>query len=289
MNIEEPEILETPAESPTETETPAAPAAAEPSETKEEQPAQPPKKEGGVQRRIDELTKKAHLANAEAEFWRQKALGEKPAEAVPEKPKAKPNAADFQTTEAYLDARDEWVREETLRAARAEFDKKLQENETQREQRTEEGVLAEEWHERETAITAEHTDYGDVTAAAIETLRTAKGPAQTAIAHAVQYSEKGPELLYFLGQNPEEVSRLAAMHPTQAVLALGKLETRFATQKPGEETTPPTTKAPKPPTPIRKTSGGVEADPDDPASDKTLTDEEWIKRREAQVRKRSGR
>src|SRR5256885_6266475 len=184
--------------------------------------------------------------SAEAEFWRQKALGEKPPEPAAEKPKAKPNAADFPTTEAYLDARDEWVREETLRAARAEFDKKLQENETKREQRSEEELLADEWHERETAVTAEHSDYGDVTAAAIEALQTAKGPAQTAIAHAVQYSEKGPELLYYLGQNPEEVSRLAAMHPTQAVLALGQLETRFATQKSGEET-PPTTKAPKPP------------------------------------------
>ncbi len=247
-----------------ETEQAAASAAAAEQETQTDQSAgegeKPPEK-GGVQRRIDELTKARRLAEAEAEFWREKVLGaassEKPAA---EKPKGKPNPADFETTEAYLDARDEWVRNDTLRLA----DERIQKSERERDQRTEQEILADDWGEKEATITEKHPDYEEVTATAFEALQSTKGPAQAAVAHVVQYSEVGPELLYYLGQHPEEVRRIAQLHPTQAALALGRIEGRLVTEtEGGDEKTPPPPRAPKPPTPIRKTSTVDDGEPKD--------------------------
>lgn len=236
-----------------ETEQAAASAAAETTETQTDQ--KPPEK-GGVQRRIDELTKARRLAEAEAEFWKAKVTGAAPAkEVVADKPKPKPVPGDFETTEAYLDARDEWVREDTLRVAREEFHKTLQEEGQKRERQSEQEILADEWGEKESAVEKEHPDYADVTAAAFEAIDSSKGPAKAALAHAIQYSEAGPEILYYLGQHPEEVQRLAGLHPTQAVIALGRIEARLAGDNPGgEKTNPPQTRAPKPPTPIKKAS-----------------------------------
>ncbi len=251
-----------------ETEQAAASAAAAQQETPTDQSAEeqakPPEK-GGVQRRIDELTKARRLAEAEAEFWRQKALGEAASkQPAVEKPKNKPNPADFETTEAYLDARDVWVREETLRTTREE----IQKTEQERERRTEQEILANDWGEKEASTTEKHPDYEEITATAFETLQSAKGQAQAAIAHVVQYSEVGPELLYYLGQHPEEVRRIVALHPTQAALALGRIEGRLIQEtESGEEKTPLASRAPKPPVPLKNKGAVAPAfNPLDPSS-----------------------
>lgn len=185
---------------------------------------------------------------------RGKGTEEKKPPATPQA-RPKPVPGDFETTEAYLDARDEWVREDTLRVAREEFHKTLQEEGQKRERQSEQEILADEWGEKESAVEKEHPDYADVTAAAFEAIDSSKGPAKAALAHAIQYSEAGPEILYYLGQHPEEVQRLAGLHPTQAVIALGRIEARLAGDNPGgEKTNPPQTRAPKPPTPIKKAS-----------------------------------
>lgn len=236
----------------TETEQAAASAAAEQAETQPEQQAgdgQKPPEKGGVQRRIDELTKARRLAEAEAEFWRKKALGEPaPPKAAEDKEPKEPNPDDFQTTAEYLKAVREYDRETLRKELRAE----VQKIDQQREQRTEAEVLAETWAEKETATQEKHADYDEVTAVAFDTLGSATGNAKAAIAHAIQYSENGPEILYYLGQHPEDVKKLAALHPTQALLALGKLEGRLANDTKGGEEQPPQTRAPKPPTPLKR-------------------------------------
>ncbi len=259
------------------TEPPQPPAGAEP-----ETPPEPSEGKGGVQRRIDELTKARRLAEAEAEFWRGKALAA-PAPLTPaaEKPKTKPSPADFETTEAYLEARDTWVLAEAARLA----DEKVQKASQAFEQRSEQEILSTEWSERETAVQEAHPDYEEVTGQAFATLQSLKGPATAAIAHAVQYSENGPELLYYLGQHPEEAERLSRLHPTQAVIGLGRIEGRLAGGAAPIPAVVPQTKAPKPPAPIRKSST-VSADPNDPADAERMTPEEWRAARNAKLRGR---
>jgi hypothetical protein len=263
------------------TEQAAASAAAD----VEAQPEPSADGKGGVQRRIDELTKARRLAEAEAEFWRTKALAAPtPTAAQVEKPKAKPSAADFETTEAYLDARDQWILEQAERRA----DEKVQKASQAFEARSEQEVLTTEWSERETAVQEAHPDYEQVTSQAMDSLQSFKGPATAAIAHAVQYSETGPELLYYLGQHPEEVDRLSRLHPTQAVIAMGRIEGRLVDGvAPGRPAAvPPQTKAPRPPAPIRKTASATTADPNDPADADRMTPEEWRAARNAKLRGR---
>lgn len=229
---------------------------------------EPPRK-GGVQRRIDELTRDRRLAEAEKEFWRTKALaGAQVPEKAPEPLKAKPNAADFETTEAYLDARDAWVRDETLGTMQEELKKRDQAS----EQRSEQEDLAADWGEKESAVVEKHPDYQAVTAEAMEALDRSKGPARNSIAYAIQYSEAGPQILYYLGQHPEEVERLASLHPTRAVIGLGRIEARLAEENPGGEL-PPQLRVPKPPTPIRKVGPK-----DDGELRDDLSPDEWRKR-----------
>jgi hypothetical protein len=277
----EPDVLE-PQPSPAQavTEPAAASAAAE----VEAQP-EPSAERGGVQRRIDELTKARRLAEAESEFWRTKALAAPtPAAASADKLKAKPSAADFETTEAYLDARDTWVLTEASRLA----DEKVQKASQAYEQRSEQEILTGEWTERESAVQETHPDYEAVTAQAMDSLQSSKGPATAAIAHAVQYSESGPELLYYLGQHPEEVERLSRLHPTQAVIGLGRIEGRLVDGvAPGRPVAaPPQTKAPRPPAPIRKSSGATAVDPNDPTDADRMSTEEWRAARNAKLRGR---
>jgi len=285
----EPEVVEvqpSPPAEPVETEPSAPPASAEPSET---HPDAPPKV-GGAQRRIEELTRARRLAELDAEFWKAKALGMKEAEppATVEKPTVKPNPEDFETTAAYLDARDEWVREEARRIAREEH----QRARAQDDEEAEAAERQEAWLAKQDETTKAHPDYAEKTAVVINTLAKFapdgkiirnNGPAAYAIAHALQVSEQGPELYYYLGEHPDELRELMDLYPTKAVIRLGAIEARLALAEPGgkEEDKPPMTKAPKPPTPIRKTSSTEKLDPNNPVDAEKMTPEEWYKAREA--------
>lgn len=86
-------------------------------------------------------------------------------------------------------------------------------------------------------------------------------------------SENGALLAYELGKHPEEVERLAKLPLLAQVRELGKIEARIAPQKSTEsdsEESAPTSRAPAPPNPTRKPSGG--AKPFNPLDHTTYTD-----------------
>ena len=73
------------------------------------------------------------------------------------------------------------------------------------------------------------------------------------MANAIFYAEDGPEIAYFLGQNPEEAERISKLLPQRQLLELGKISQRLVTpltkpvsaapapgkpSKPSSETTP---------------------------------------------------
>ena len=49
------------------------------------------------------------------------------------------------------------------------------------------------------------------------------------MSHVIAESAVGPAIAYFLGKNPDESAKIAAMSPRDAVKALGKLEAKFET------------------------------------------------------------
>lgn len=92
------------------------------------------------------------------------------------------------------------------------------------------------------------------------------------VMEAVMDSEKPADLLHFLGKNPDLASELEGLTPAQLGRRIERLETRMA-----EQAKPKTSGAPKPLEPVR---GG--ASDNELRSD--LSTEEWMRRREAQLR-----
>ena len=261
----------------------ASAAAGETVKTPEEQAAEQEKRKGGVQRRINELVRKAATAEARAEYFEKVALG-KAAETKPATDEAKPmpEAADFETTEEFLRATATWSKEEAKREVRAEMEEKTKAD----SQKSEQDTQAQVWQEKESATQEKHADYEDVTAAAMETFRQLNTQACHAVAHAIQVSDAGPELLYHFGEHREELEALSKLHPTAAIMALGKIEGRLAGDNGTGPVLVPQPRASKPPTPVKKAAPAVTPHASDPASDKALTDEEWLAARNAELKSR---
>jgi len=102
-------------------------------------------------------------------------------------------------------------------------------------------------------------------------------PISPQVADTLMAADKGPEIAYYLGKNPDIATRLSNMSPVNMAMELGRIE---ATQlsKPEKSTT-------ETPTPVPKIQGAAKSDKvsaTDPAGDK-LSDKEWLKRRNKQV------
>lgn len=256
----------------------------EASEEKEEEGQ--PKRKGGFQRRIDKLTAQSRAKDEEIEYWRRKALDreEQPrSEAAPApESKPKPKVEDFELDDGsgtynyaeYAEALAKWTADEAIKQYAAQQEAQAK---------------AQEYFDKEVAFAAEVDDYEEVTQVAKGTLQQTRGPGVRALAGALLDSERGPELLYYLGQNPDEAKRIAQLLPTRAVMALGQLEAQLAEQEEENqgktEATPPlVTRAPKPPVPVKKPSGGKVAHASDPETHHQLSDDEWAKKRAEEMR-----
>ena len=113
-------------------------------------------------------------------------------------------------------------------------------------------------------------DYSQVT-------RNPSLPITQTMVNAVQSTEKGPEILYYLGKNPDVAMSLANMHPIDMAREIGHIE---ATKLVKPESPPKEPAKPAPKIPATTTARKI--NPTEPASDK-LSDEEWLKRRNKQV------
>jgi hypothetical protein len=262
----------------------AVPAIAEQSETQPDNQAAgpvPSGKKGGFQRRIDELTREKYEALAKAEMLKELLLtkehGKPPAPS--DTPLTEPNPDDYETTADYFRAIREYDRKQSERTFRA----LMAEAEETRRVRDEQAILAGEWAEREEATREKHPDYDDVSGAAVNILTQTAGPGRETLARTLQRRELGTDLLYYLGQHPDELKTLVRMATDDVGPAIGRLEARLVTETKGAENSAPQTRLPKPPTPIRKPAAAEPVAPDDPASDKLMSDAEWARKRNEQV------
>lgn len=86
------------------------------------------------------------------------------------------------------------------------------------------------------------------------------------LAQTIMGLDMGPEVLYYLANNPDEADKIVASGPTGATLAIGRLEARIQNAL-AKKATPPVrnTAAPKPPANTRGTGARltVRADTDD--------------------------
>lgn len=199
-----------------------------------------PKKGGGVQKRIDELTRKAHEAEREAAFWREQASKSQ----APSTDAAKPARDDFASDADYFEALADYKAEQKV----SEFRKQQQAEALNKAEQTQTATRFELYQERVAASLEALPDYAEVVGAS-------DVPAAPHVLESILDSDSGPQLAYHLAKNPELAEQLNAMTPVQAAREIGRLEARLA--QPKTETTPPkrTTSAPAPINPVRGGNG----------------------------------
>jgi len=157
----------------------------------------------------------------------------------------------FETYEAYADALAERKAEELL---------------AKREAAKQQQSLLEQYHDREETARDKYDDFDQVA-------YNPNLPVTEYMAQSIQASDIGPDVLYWLGSNPKEASRIARLDPILQAKEIGKIEASMASN-------PPVRKASNAPAPIApvtpRVSGSPAYDTTDPRSTKSMSASEWI-------------
>lgn len=251
---------------------------AEDSETSDHSDAEngeKPKKKGGFQRRLEKIER-------ERDHWRDEALrnaakpeAKQEEKKDPPKETPKPRLKDFADPDDWADARDTWMQEQAERKILEKLDSR-----TKAEQdKTEAQKVNESWEQKKATAREKYDDFDEVLDAKVDVT--------PAMGEAIMTSDLGADIAYFLGQNLDDARRISKLSPMAAAREIGRIEAYIAeldkeSDSNEEEEKPPVeSKAPPPPKPVKKSGptdrGGLSDD---------LPMEEWVKRREAQLRKR---
>lgn len=182
-----------------------------------------------------------------------------------------PTRDKFDSYEAYLEAKSE----HTAKRAAAEYRK-------QYEQEQEQAKAQEAQAKRRTEFQTKLTEkYPDITerAEAIAHIQMPEG-----MADAITESDFGPDVLNHFADNPEDFERIAALSPSAAIRAIGRLEAGFEAAQTKPEPTLSVVKTPsRAPAPIKPLGGSTVKTDDEPSHDQP---EKWAAWRNRQVQKR---
>jgi hypothetical protein len=224
-------------------------------------------KKSGIQERINELTRQRHdkerdleAARQEAEYWKSQVV-QKPAQPQTAAPTGKPTVEQYDSYEDYLEALSDYKVEQKL---------SVREQEQSRSQQQEQLV------ERQKAFQAraEKLEIDDF----VEVVYNPDIRISQDMADIAFDSEKGPEILYYLGKNPAEAARLASLDTRQVGYEIGRLEAALSLpQAKTQSSAPP---------PIKPISGGGEP----PQMDQEkMTPDQWRDWRNEQLRLKGAR
>lgn len=248
MSIDSPEIMSVSSDAPVEAEkletvaesSPAESEIAEATEVEAEDTAEDssaePKKKSKVQERIDELTAKRREAEREAQYWREQAeKSVKPEKAKIEKEPVKPNFDDFSDIADYEAAVEKYASD------KAAYQEQLViKRQTELQKQFEEQQKAATFAAKSTEFAARHPDFYAV-------VQNPELPISDTMAEAIRSSDRGPELAYHLGKNPELAAQIAGLPVNIQYMTLGRLEATLTSPTPQPVSM---TKAPPPVKPI---------------------------------------
>lgn len=239
---------------------------ADPQGTQEQgEKEQEKKRAGGWQRR-------QWKAEQERDYWRTVALKNAPQqEATKVEVKAKPSWAEYEAagkSEQYFEDLAEYKADQKLQAYKAEQKAEAEKAKTQ----TETEKQAERWSKAVEEIKAEHSDFDEV---------IAQGNPSDLLSNLVARSKEPAKLAYHLANNPELEQQLSKLtDPVEVAQELGVIRAQLAQplQAAEEVIEPPISKAPKPITPVSKSSPSKSPD----IHDEKLPYEEYVRLRAAQ-------
>jgi uncharacterized protein YozE (UPF0346 family) len=242
---------------------------------------QKPKK-NGVQKRIDKLVKKNSEKDREIEYLRKELMkkgSEQPQEKGAEKPEVKeakegkPSADDFENHADYLEALTDWKLEQKEKAKEAA--KKADDLKSNYQK------AIEKHNERVGEFKKAQADYEEVISDFIEEHGDLKF--SIALEDSILASDVGPQLVYHLAKNKEELDRINALSPLAAAREIGKIEARLSKKsQPLAEK-----KHSKAPRPIEPVNTGRGSSIRKSIYDESLSQSEYEQLRKEQMAKRA--
>jgi hypothetical protein len=188
----------------------------------------------GVKKRIDKVTRQKYEAVAESN--RLKAEIEQLRAQIAPKQQA-PDISQFDTLDEYVDAMSEY-----------KTNQKAQSAQIQQAQQTQAQAVAQDWVSKVDKVRSVAPDFDAVfsNVASIEFAPMAL--------EAVAQHPKGAEIAYMLGKDVSEAYRIAALPPSQQLMAIGELAAKTNVPKPKAVSSAPP--------PVKTVSGGnVTTDP----------------------------
>ena len=204
-------------------------------------------------------------AHREAKEKLERELNELRTKYEPPKTEAdpEPQRQQFQSDADFIKAVKDWSADNALREA----EKRKAEEAAKAEQQK----IVKQWQERQTAFQQQTPDYAEV-------LGSSSAQVKDHIRDAILESDVGPQLLYFLAKNPDQVDKLNDMSVPGALKELGRMEDKLGKPK-SEVKDTKETKVSSAPAPISPLSGGSGV-PVVPKSE-TMTYDEWKQHRQA--------
>ena len=241
------ESLETPESAPEQTTT------AETAEHADEH-----KVSKGVQKRIDRLTREKYRLQGELEAMRrQPAQQSQPSSQTQD---AQPKPEQFSSYEDFLDAKAEWKAERKVAQVLAEREASSRRHSEEAEHED----VRRKWDSGVVSALQAYDDFEDVAL-------NPEIPITQSMADAIQRADKGADVLYYLGKNKAEATRISKLDKTSQAIAIGRLEATIA--KPAAKKA---TDAPEPIQPVG-TRASASKDPEN------MNTFEWMVWRNSQI------
>lgn len=198
-------------------------------ETKPEPKEEPIPK--GVQKRIDRAVRQKYEAEARANELerRLQQLEQQSRQPAQQKAEGEPKLEQFENIEDYVAAKAAFVADQriqhTLTAReRAEAEKQAQAAQKQ---------TADNWNKRVQLATVDMPDFADVIMSSDVRFN------EPAVLQAIQESDIGPKIAYYLASNPDEADEIAQLRGSAAVRAIGRIEAKLELSKASITKTPP--------------------------------------------------
>jgi len=229
-------------------------------ETAVESPEEQQPTKSFTQEELDAIVSK-RLAREQRKWEREQAqrLAEQQVR-QPVAPPADPN--DFESAHQYAEALAEQKAQELL---------------AKREAARQQAEIIETYRDREEEVREKYEDFEQVA-------YNPNLPVTDVMAQAIQASDIGPEVIYFLGSNPKEASRISRLPPVLQAKEIGKIEAKLVDNPPVKKTS--TAPAPLAPVTATRSNSGPRRDTTDPRSIKEMSTSEWIEaERQRQIKK----
>jgi hypothetical protein len=225
-----------------------------------------------AQKRIDELTWKAHEREREAEYWRQEALRHQ------QKSEPKVEEVQLPTPESF----DDWSKYQAalIEYATKQAEQVVEKRLTQAEAQRKEQARMETFATRQAEFAKAKPDYQS-------RISDPTLPITEAMRDVIVDSPAGPELAYYLAENRETAEQIARLPPHLAALELGRIDGRLSALKEVAKR-PVVSKAPPPPPKVEDAETPIANVKASEADSDKLSTQEWIRLREKELKRKKG-